>query len=153
MDKKQFIYYSIFCLAALIILVDFIVPGATQEREVVQVKKTLQRYYNAGGNYHYTYKVVTSDNEFLIDEDHAQLAPEGKPITYSLSPIFNQTNWYQLSTNGKKSYHSLRLASGLIMPLLYLLALIVAFRFNYRLGKLLFIMQILLIADLIFLLF
>ena len=153
MDKKQFIHYGIFGFAALIILIDFITPGTTYEQEIIQIKKTLQRYYNAGGNYHYTYKVVTSDNEFLIDEDHAALAPEGKPITYSLSPIFNQTNWYLTSTSGNKSYHSLRLASGLIMPLLYILALIVAFRFNYRLGKLLFIMQILLIADLIFLLY
>ncbi|WP_245759831.1 hypothetical protein [Robiginitalea myxolifaciens] len=152
MNSKQLLYIGIFGITALTILVDFVAPGTSYEKEIQEVRKTLQRYYNAGGNYHYSYKVITADHEFLIDEDLVKSAIKGQLVGYTISPIFSQTNWCRLPGSTQKSYHSLRLASGLILPLIFLLVLFISFRFKKRIGTLVFILQILVLADLIFLL-
>jgi hypothetical protein len=138
-------------LAALLILVDFVSPGSILNNQIINVEKERQNYYNAGGNYHYSYKVITSEHEFLVTEDFAKLKLEGEKIEYSVSRLFKQVNWYRLRSSDNKSYYSLRIASGLVLPLLVLISIFVAFRFKKKIATLVFILQILLMADLLFL--
>jgi len=155
MDKHQhklrLVLYAIFTLAALVILVDFVSPGRIINDEIIDVHQERQQSYNAARNYHYSYKVVTNEHQFLVTEGFAELELVNKKIEYSVSPIFKEVNWYRLLSSQDKSFYSLRIASGLVLPLLTIVLIFVAFRYKRKIGTIVFILQILLIADLIFL--
>lgn len=150
-NKLRLIVYSIFCFVALIILIDFVWPGKIVKDEIIDVKSERQQYYNAAGNYHYSYKVITSQHAFSVEEVFAKSDLKSKRIEYSVSPIFKEVNWYKLLISSDKSSYSLRVVSGLILPLVAIILIIIAYRFPKYLGTIIFILQALLIADLIFL--
>ena len=149
--KLRLLLYATFTLAALVILADFVLPGRIINDEIINVQSERQQYYNAARNYHYSYKVITSEHEFLVAEDFAELELLNEKIEYSVSRIFKKVNWYRLISSENKSSYSLRIASGLVLPLLTIISIFVAFRYKKKIGILLLIIQILLIADLIFL--
>jgi len=149
--KLRLSLYAIFTLAALVILVDYVSPGSIINDEIITVQKERQQSYNAARNYHYSYKVITSEHEILVEEEFATQELENEKIEYAISPIFNQVNWYRLLSSEGKSSYSLRIASGLVLPLLTIILIFVAFRFKKKISTLVYIVQILLIADLIFL--
>ncbi len=149
--KLRLLLYSIFALVALIVLVDFVSPGKIINDEIINVKRERQQYYNAARNHHYSYKVITSEHEFLVEEDFAKLELVNEKIEYSISRIFKEVNWYRFVSSENKSFYSLRIISGLVLPLLTIISIFVAFRYKKEIGILVFILQILLIADLIFL--
>ncbi len=150
-QKLRLSIYASFTLIALFILADFVLPGRIVNDEIIEVQSERQQYYNAARNYHYSYKVITSKHKFLVAEDFAELDLVNKKIEYSVSPIFKKVNWYRLISSKEKSFYSLRIASGLVLPLLIIILIFAAFRYKKKIGTLLFIFQILLIADLIFL--
>lgn len=149
--KVHLSLYASFTLVALVILVDFILPGRIIHDEIINVQKERQQYYNAARNYHYSYKVITSKHKFLVTEDFAELELINEKIEYSVSPIFKEVNWYRLLSSENKSFYSLRIASGFVLPLLAIILIFVAFRYRKKIDTLVFILQILLVADLIFL--
>lgn len=151
-NKLRLLLYAAFTLAALVIMLDFVLPGRIINDEIIKVERERQQYYNAARNFHYSHKVITNDHEFLISEDFAGLELVNENIEYSISQIFKEVNWYRLLSSENKSFHSLRIVSGLVLPLLTIIAIFVAFRFKKKMGTLVFILEILLIADLIFLL-
>jgi hypothetical protein len=149
--KLRLSFYAIFTVAALVILVDYVSPGSVISDEIINVQKERQQSYNAARNYHYSYKVITSEHEILVEEEFAAQELENEKIEYAISPIFKQVNWYRLLSSEDKSSYSLRIASGLVLPLLTIILIFVAFRFKKKISTLVYIAQILLIADLIFL--
>ncbi len=151
MHKLRLSLYAIFTLAALVILVDFVSPGRIINDKIINVQRERQQYYNAAKNYHYSYKVITSEHEFLVAEDFAKLELANKKIEYSVSRIFKEVNWYRLLSSENKSVYSLRIVSGLVLPLLTIISIFVVFRYKKEIGTLVLILQILLIADLILL--
>jgi len=142
--------YAAFALTAIVVIADFAIPGRIITDEITQIQRNRQQYYNAAGNFHYSYKVITNEHAFQVKEAFGSMELENKKIEYSVSPLFKRVNWYRLLTVEKRSYHSLRLASGLILPLLLLLLLFLKFRYNKGNRRLLFIMQVLMIGNLIF---
>ena len=143
--------YAIFTVIALVIMVDFIVPGTTINEDIIEIKKERQQYYNAAGNYHYSYKIITNKHQFSVEEAFAQSAKGQTKIEYSLSRIFNEVNSYSLPSAKNKSFYSLRIISGLALPILALFSILMMLRYEKKIGILVFVLQVLLIADLIFL--
>ncbi len=143
--------HAAFALLAVVILIDFCWPGNVTNDAIKEVTKTRQQYYNAARNYHYTYKVATSQHKFLVSKGFTKSELINERIEFAVSPIFKEVNWYRLLTSESKSYYSLRIASGLILPLLFLIALVVVYRFKKNLGLGLLILQIIIIGDLILL--
>ena len=145
----QFYLNGLFVVLALVMLVDFAIPGKAYSREIKEVTRERQNYYNAGGNYHYSYKVITNDRRILVSEDFAQTIGEDDRIEYTVSTVFKEVNWHRLNASGKKSYYSLRLASGLVLPVLLIIAIVLYYRYNKGRASIVFILQVLLIGDLI----
>jgi hypothetical protein len=143
--------YGFFVLASLVIIMDFSLPGEENTRQIIEVQKERQNYYNAGGNYHYSHKVITDSHQFHVEEDFAPRALESDKINYAVSPLFIEVNWYRLHPTDKRSFHSLRLASGLILPLLLILAVVITLKWKKRLGTVVFVLQALMIGNLIWL--
>lgn len=149
--KLRLSLYAIFTLVALVIIVDFGSPGSIIKDEIIKVQKERQQYYNAAGNHHYSYKIITRKHEFSVGEDLAELEFENEKIEYSVSRIFKEVNWYKMPPSRNKSYYSLRIVSGLVLPLLALISILIAFRFRWRIDIPVFVLQVSLIADLIYL--
>ncbi|MCF2874755.1 MULTISPECIES: hypothetical protein [unclassified Tenacibaculum] len=155
MNKNQYklrlTVYTISILIALVIIADFALPGKIITNKIANIQKSLEEYYNAGGNYHYSYKISTDKHEFSVTEEFAVLVKENEEIEYSVSQIFKKVNWYKQPSSDDKSFYSLRIVTGLVLPLLVILSIFIAYRYKKKMNTLLFVLQILLIADLIFL--
>ncbi len=150
-NKATLYLHAITLLAALVILIDFTLPGKVFTEDVINIKKERQQYYNAARNYHYSYKVITNEHQFSVAEEFAKLAKNQKNIEFAVSRLFKEVNWYRLLSSDKKAVYSLRIVSGLILPLLIIISLVVAYRYKKKISTLILILQILLLADLIFL--
>ncbi len=151
-DKLSLSLYAIFTFIALVILVDFVWLGRTFNDEIINVQKERQQYYNAARNYHYSYKVNTNEHEFFVTEDFAKSDLINEKIEYSVSPLFKEVNWYRFLTSENKSYYSLRIISGLVIPILTIVLIFLTFRYKLNIGTLVFITEVILIVNLIYLL-
>ncbi len=152
MNKIRLSLYSIFTIIALIILIDFIAPGSVITSDIVRVKKERQQYYNAGGNQHYSYQIITPEHHFSVTKDFAQEIKNSQQITYTVSPIFNEVNRYGLTLSKNKTMYSLRVISGFIIPFFALITILLAYKLKYKIDILVFVIKALLIGNLVFLL-
>ena len=156
MNRFQFTFrrslYGIFILVALVILIDFILPGRVINEVIIELNRERQQYYNAAQNAHYSYKVTTREHQFWVEADFAAGVQDHEKIQYAVSRIFKEVNWYRLVSSENRATYSLRILSGLVLPLLAIISIIIAFRFKKNIDTLLFVLQTLLIADLVYLL-
>lgn len=143
--------YVLFSLVAIVIIIDFAAPGRIIEDEIIKVESERQQYYNAARNYHFSYKIITTQYEFSVAEDFANSVRKHDKIEYSVSGIFKEVNWYRVLLSNNKSVYPLRLISGLILPLLTLIAIFVDYRNRQNIGTFTFILLILLTVDMIIL--
>ena len=147
-NRLKLLLYVITLIIALVILIDFSLPGKVFTEEVASIKKTRQNYYNAAGNYHYSYRVITSKHQFSVTEDFAK-SVQDKKVEYSVSFLFKEINSYQLVSSDKSETYSFRIASGLVLPLLVIFTIIIAYKYKRRMSTLLFVLQIILLANLV----
>ncbi|WP_405201721.1 hypothetical protein [Dokdonia sp. LLG6352-1] len=144
--------YGVTALLALVTLLDFALPGTVYTEEVTRVQKKKQRYYNAGGNSHNSYEVVTPKHQFSVAEDIAKSA-EGTSVSYTVSLLCKEVNSYSILPSEDRTIYSFRLVSGFVLPLLLLLVIGIKFRFKKDLSILLFVLQLLVVGNFIWLLF
>ena len=150
LNKLQLISYSVTMLIALIILCDFVFPGNVFTEEVLEVKQTREQYYNAAANYHFSYQVITPKHRFYVSDEFAAIAEQAE-IRYSVSLIFKEINRYGLSNTDESETYILRLLAGLAFPLIVILVIVIAYFTRKKISTLLFVLQALLIVDLVIL--
>lgn len=148
MRHKIFILFS---LIAVIIIIDFTLPGKVFTKDIIAIKKEKQQYYNAAKNYHFSYELTTNKHQFLVTKDFVKSNWKNNKVNYSISLIFKEVNWYKLTTSTIKTYYSLRILSGLILPLLVLTAMAFSYYYKKNIDIFIFVLQALLLADLIYL--
>lgn len=139
-------------LVAILMLLDFLLPGATFHETIKSIIEEKQQYYNAAKNYHYSYRLVTGQHDFLVDEEFVVSMNKERKVEYAVSPVFKEVNWYKLQSAEDKFYYSFRLASGLVLPLLVLVSIVLALKFAKSNQIWMFIIQVLLFANLVYLL-
>ena len=147
---NQWLYLLTIALAALI-FVDFELPGKAVTGEILEIKKERQQYYNAAQHFHYTYKIVTAEHGFTVSQSFAKEVGVGEKIDYTVSILFHEVNRYTSVQGEHSGIHSFRWVSGLILPLLTVIIMLLAMKYPGRLGIVSFVFQVLLIADLIYL--
>ena len=153
MDKTKtttYIYLA-FTLAALLIVADLLVPGEVVTDRIKFVNKKREQYTNAAKNFHYSYEIITNEDRFTVNEDFATLAKMDDEITYSKSRIFSEVNWYRLVHSDDKSHSTMRILTGMIVPLLVIVVMLIAARIERDISTFAFVVQVLLIADLVYL--
>ncbi len=151
-QKIKIIIQGAFTVLALMVLLDFLLPGKVFESENIKVFSEHQAYNNAGGNSHQAYFIRTDDHKFWVERDFALLARKHQKLSYSISHVFQEVNWSYLPGDDVKHHGSLRITSGLVIPILMLIAVAVKLKLKRDLGILFFILQVLFLADLVFLL-
>ncbi|MBV42374.1 MAG: hypothetical protein CL834_05025 [Crocinitomicaceae bacterium] len=153
-DRKAFLSL-IFVLAALLILFDFGFPGKVVNDEIVCVQRKVQQHHNAARGFHYSHRLVTTERAFSVSEELAQRIEEGTPIVYSVSRFFDEVNWCKTTESETKAYFSLRWLSALFLPLLAVATMTLSHRYRGErdMSILVFVFQVLLLVDLLFLVF
>jgi hypothetical protein len=151
--KKGFLnsLQVVFAVSALIIVAGLLIPGKVYRTEISNIKREQQQYYNAARNQHHSYSLITPEHEFHVSEEFARTVAVNEPIDYSISRLFKEANWYRSTHEGSRSTYSLRIVSGLVIPILTLFAMGLAFRTKLKIETLVFVLQALLLADLIYL--
>lgn len=149
LHKPRIFIYWISILISLLIITDYVLPGTEFVDTVVAIKKERQQYYNAAGNSHFSYKLVTNKHDFLVSESFARTIKEHQEIRYTTSKLFSKVNSYSSFTS-KSTLHSLRLFSGLIFPLIAVFIMGIAYRFNKKWDILIFVTFVALIVNLVF---
>lgn len=150
--KASPIIKYIFLALSLLILLDSYTPGKEFESTIQSVSINYEPYFNAGGNGHDSYSIVTEDHSFYINEDEKDNFSKGNDISYRLSPIFKEVQQFE-SNDFKGSISSLRLYSGTLFPLFFIGVILLSFRLREKMSVLLFVTQVAIIADLIYLLY
>ena len=147
---KQLTKFTTLLLASLALL-DMILPGQSFESIIEKITIRYEPYFNAVGNGHDSYAIVTEKHSFYIDEEAKEEISEGQEIQYRLSPLFKEIQHYQTEyTLGKTS--SIRLFSGVFLPIFCILVIVLSFRFKERLSIITFVCQVATLANLIYLL-
>ena len=149
--KKSKLVHILFIFLALVIILDFTLPGNIYTDKIVDVKKELQQYYNATGNYHYSHRIFTTKHSFSVSKEFAKKAQDNQEIQYQVSLLFKEVNGYGLVTSEHKNIYSLRVLSGLILPLSAIIILVLGYKYENKMDILVFVTQALLVANLIFL--
>lgn len=140
----------VFLLAALTILADSYWPGKSHKSTIERIAITYEPYFNAAGNGHNSYSIITQKHSFYIDEDEKDDFSEGSQIDYRLSPIFKEVQ--QFESNGYQGkLSSLRIYTGTLFPLFFITVILFSFRIKRKLSILLFVVQVALIANLVYL--
>lgn len=148
--KIMLLLYGMTIILALVILIDFTLPGKVFTENVIKVERNRETYFNAGGNSHISYKVITSKHQFSVSEDFAK-SVENKQIKYSESLIFKKINRHKLISSGKSTIYSFRIVSGLVLPLIVIITIFIAYMNKKEISILIFILQVLLLGNFIIL--
>jgi hypothetical protein len=141
----------LFLLLAFIFIIDFSLPGKEITTKVNSIETNRQHYYNAGGNSHLTYTLKTNESQFIISKEFAKKVKSSDLISVKKSVLFNEINSCRF--NNFSETYSLRLFSGLILPLLVILIIVAQTKFNLKISALSLIFKILLIGNLVYVLF
>lgn len=143
--------YKLTILLSIIILIDFFYPGTPYNETIIGIKREQQQYYNASGNSHSSYRIFTNKHNFTTTTNFAKSIKKSQNVNYIISPIFQEVNSHY-TNKSNKTLHSLRLFSGLILPVFILLIILGSQKINWKTENLIFVLQILSIGNLIFLL-
>lgn len=136
-------------VVCLLIITDFALPGSPNSEKITNIKRETQTSYNAARRTHTTFQVITENYEFYVDKGFAKDLEVGGSIDFKVSPFFSEVNNYT-NFEGETSNFDLRRTSGLWGPLVILLVMLLSFRFK-GIKMAVFIAQVLLIANLVYL--
>ncbi len=149
---QQISRYS-FLVIATILLLDFLIPGQIFREATQDVVREEQRYYNAAGNSHYTYHVRTGQNYFIVNKNFAKSLSAGDTIQYRLSYLFNEINGVKKCNDQQYTRHSMRWFAGMVFPIIAIFFLVLGIRNPKKYGNPIFVVQVLLIADVVYILY
>ena len=136
---------------ALIILSDFLYSSNTYKDSITEKTTHFESYYNAGGNSHVSKSIKTSQLAFNCSNSFYETSNVGDSLIISTSYLFNKVNAYQNLKTQRSETYSLRILTGLIVPLLVLLIGLISFKIKDKMSILVFVSQIALVANLMYL--
>jgi hypothetical protein len=151
-QKVKAITMAICALIAIVIIVDYSLSGTAHVEKVLSISRSLEKYYNAGGNSHYSYKIKTENHNFNASEEFATLVKKGQELKIGVYPIFQEVNSSVIIDNGHKETYSLRILTGLLLPLLALVIFGIGYKFGERVGTLVWVAEAALVVNFIYLL-
>jgi len=151
MKKLQTIILALSAIIAAITIIDFSFTGQTITETALSSKTKFERYYNAGGNSHTSHSIHTKSYNFYASEDFQYQVKDNDTLQLKTSLLFNEINSATLIKSNTKEIYSLRLYSGLILPLLFLIALGVYYKFPDKITIVTLVLALLTVGNLVYL--
>ena len=153
MKKLQTIILVCSAIIAVIAIIDFSFTGQTVTETALSSKAKFERYYNAGGNSHTSHSIHTKNYDFYASENFQYEVKEHDTLQLKTSLLFNEVNSATIVKSNIKETYSLRLYSGLIIPLLLLIAIGINYKFPNKITIVTFVLAVLNVGNLVYLWF
>ncbi|RMB57572.1 hypothetical protein EAX61_10645 [Dokdonia sinensis] len=150
--KVKVILIVVCGLLAVATLIDFDFDSGTFTEQIEGSDQKRQRYYNAGGNSHKTFKVYTNSFSIPVTKVFYKTIQEGDQVVVSKSLLFEEINKVENVRTTVSETHSMRYFSGLAIPILMLIVAGLAFKFKNKYETLIFVVCVLTIANFIYIL-
>ena len=150
--KLKVVLIFVCCLLAVVTLIDFDFDKREFTEEIENTDWQKQRYYNAGGNSHKTFKAYTENYSILVTEDFYRALQENDKIIVSQSLLFNEINKVSNPRITMSETHSIRYFSGLAIPILMLIVAGLAYKFRNKYEVLIFVVCLITVTNFIYIL-
>ena len=141
----------IFVAIALATLMDTLFSFKTITEEVIYSRATKEQYFNAARNSHTTYKVITANHSFYVDEVFHGTTQPGDRIEIKQSLLFDEINGYKKECSANYEMSNMRIVSGYASSIAMLLVAILGFQFKNKVNTLVFVTQSLTLGNFIYL--
>ncbi|WP_026464255.1 hypothetical protein [Adhaeribacter aquaticus] len=139
-------------LLAIAMLIDFIIKGEISVEKIQTINQRKESYHNPAGYYHISWNIQTENHDFNISESFGLQAKQGQEIQVKISPIFKEINSVKNLETGKEEVYSLRIFSGLLLPVVVLITLAIGFKLKEKASTIVFVIEVIIFANLIYLL-
>lgn len=151
-DKVQLMVMIIFAIIALLILVDYRFTGSTVIEDVIDKTSRLENKHSVARNFYVVYYIHTQENTIAVSKDFQSIAHLNEGVNIEKSLLFNEINNVTILASKKSEIYSFRTASGLLLPSLVLIILGLGYTLRSRINTLVFVSEVVLLIDFIFLL-
>ncbi len=149
--KKAILFVC--ALLAVLILIDYTYSSSQTTEKVISKNRRLENKHSVARNYYYAYYLNTESYQIPVTKKFRDKAQEGTILQLEISLLFNEINKVTISASGESEVYSFRMASGLFLPSLVLLILGIGWKLGDKIATLVFVSQVVLLANFFFLLF
>ena len=151
-SKAQVIFMVIIALIAIIIMVDFKFSSKTINAKVISKERVLENKQSTGRNYYYAKKLVVKDYVIQVSEDFANQTQVDHSLDFDVSLLFNEINKVTNLNTGSSEKYTFRWMTGGVIPFVVLIILWFGYKRRDKLNTLVFVAEVVLIIDFVFLL-
>lgn len=137
---------------AMVILADFEFSKETLTEEVSSKRWQLENRQSTGRNYYHSAHIFAGGFKIPVSEDFGEQTEEGHIVTFDKSLLFNEVNRITNVDTGLSEKFSFRWMTGCIIPLLAIVIMVIGIKRREKVNTLVFVTQVVLLLDLIFLL-
>ena len=151
-SKVQLVFMIVMIGVAMAILADFEFSSQTITQEVDSKLNRLENRQRTGRNYYYATHLITGDYRIPVSEEFGDNTKTGHTLTFNKSLLFNEVNRVTNVTTGMSEKSSFRWMTGCIIPLFAIIVLVLGIKRREKLNTLVFVTQVVLLIDFVFLL-
>jgi hypothetical protein len=151
-SKMQLAFMMIMIGIAMAILADFEFTSQTITQEVDSKNYRLENRQSTGRNYYYAAHIQAGDYRIPVSEDFADNTEKGHQLTFNKSLLFNEVNRVTNVATGASEKFSFRWMTGCVIPLFGIVVLVLGIKRREKLNTLVFVTEVVLIINFVFLL-
>jgi len=152
-NKIQLVFMILMIGIAMVILADFEFSSETLTERVDSKYKRLENRQSTGRNYYYATHIQAGTYRIPVSEDFGDDTKEGHTLSFEKSLIFNEVNRVTNRDTGLSERFSFRWMTGCIIPLFAIIVLVLGIKRREKLNTLVFVTEVILLIDFIFLLY
>lgn len=150
--KVQLGFMMVMIVMAMAILADFEFSSETVTQQVTAKSSRLENRQSTGRNYYYATHLITEDYRIPVSENFGDATKKGHTLIFNTSLLFNEVNRVTNEDTEMSEKFSFRWMTGCIIPLFAIIVLVLGIKRREKLNTLVFVTEVVLLIDLVFLL-
>lgn len=150
-QRIQLVFGILCAIIALVIIIDYTFNSSTSTEKVLAKERQVENKYSFTGNQYYARYLATATQKISVSKELNNTVERGDMITFTTSLWFNEINRVTVPSLGVTEVYSFRTMFGLLVPLLVLILLGIGCRLKSKVSTLVFVSEVVLLADVIFL--
>lgn len=152
-SKVQLVFMVVMIGVAMAILADFEFTSKTITQKVDSKSSRLENRQSTGRNYYYATHIIAGDYRIPVSEDFADTTEKGHTLIFKKSLLFNEVNRVTNVDTGASEKFSFRWMTGCIIPLFGIVVFVLGIKRREKVNTLVFVAQVVLIINFVFLLY
>jgi len=151
-SNVQRVFMMVMIAVAMTILADFEFSSQTITQKVDSKSSRLENRQSTGRNYYYATHLISGEYRIPVSEDFGDSTDVGHTLTFKKSLLFKEVNRVTNMDTGESEKFSFRWMTGCVIPLFAVIVLILGIKRREKLNTLVFVTEVVLIINFIFLL-